>query len=343
MENNTANRNNPSLSTPKAPLGWEGTPVDEKGKFINLNHPFVPSLADVIRWKIQKSPFKDDKKEERWEPEVYKDASWLDSKGDTIVWLGHSTFYIQLGGLKLLTDPVFFDILAVNRKSPLPLDPKLLVGLDYVLLSHDHRDHLDERSLQLLSQQNLNASYLTGLAMKELVQNFTKSQNIQEAGWYQKYDTGDNPISITYVPARHWSKRGLRDTNERLWGGFVIEGNGKRILFGGDSGYDLHYQQLAEVFGKFDYAILGIGAYEPIWFMKPNHQSPEEALKAFQDLQAERLIPMHYGTFDLSDEPLGQPLKSLKTEAEKLHLTTKIDVATIGKPIMLMGKSHNHV
>jgi L-ascorbate metabolism protein UlaG (beta-lactamase superfamily) len=173
--------------------------------------------------------------------------------------------------------------------------------------------------------------------MKELVKDFTKSEKVQEAGWYQKYDTGDNPLSITFVPSHHWSKRGLWDTNKRLWGGFVIEGDGKRIFFGGDSGYDSHYQQIGEIFERFDYVVLGIGAYEPIWFMKPNHQSPEEALKAFQDLNADRLIPMHYGTFNLSDEPLGQPLKGLRDAAEKLQLTSKVVIPVIGKPIMLVA------
>jgi L-ascorbate metabolism protein UlaG (beta-lactamase superfamily) len=336
-ENVKVYRSNLLLSTPKSPEGWKGTPVDSKGRFINLDQPFIPHLTDVLRWKLEKNPFKEEKDSEIWDPEICKDDSWLNKNEDLMVWLGHSTFYIQLGGIRLLTDPAFFDIPFVKRRSALPLDPRLLVNLHYVLLSHDHRDHLDERSLKLLSLQNSNVTYLTGLGMKELVKDFTKSEKVQEAGWYQKYDTGDNPLSITFVPSHHWSKRGLWDTNKRLWGGFVIEGDGKRIFFGGDSGYDSHYQQIGEIFERFDYVVLGIGAYEPIWFMKPNHQSPEEALKAFQDLNADRLIPMHYGTFNLSDEPLGQPLKGLRDAAEKLQLTSKVVIPVIGKPIMLVA------
>jgi L-ascorbate metabolism protein UlaG (beta-lactamase superfamily) len=128
----------------------------------------------------------------------------------------------------------------------------------------------------------------------------------------------------------------LTDTNKRLWGGFVLEANNNRILFEGDSGYDeRNYTELAEVFGTFDYAILGIGAYEPAWFMRANHQSPEDALKAFTKLNASRFIPMHYGTFDLSDEPLSQPLKRLAAEAKRRNVTSSLDILVIGKPLLI--------
>lgn len=328
-------KNNPQLKTPKAPQGWQGTPMDEKGRFLNLNHPFVPSLKDVFRWKLEASPFKKEKKAEVWDPIVYKDNSWLHEKNDIIVWLGHSTFYIRLDGINIITDPVFGDILSVKRWSEFPVEPQLLSNLDYVLLSHDHRDHLDDKSLKLLSKQNTNVAYLTGLGMKKIVHEFTKSNNIEEAGWYQQYNTGNSPVKITFIPSRHWSTRGLFDTNQRLWGGFVMETANKRILFGGDSGYDTHYKELAAVFGSFDYAILGIGAYEPVWFMSANHQSPAEALQGFTELNAARFIPMHYSTFDLSDEPLGQPLKDLQAAAKKLNLEGKLDILSIGKPLKL--------
>ncbi|WP_299287163.1 MBL fold metallo-hydrolase, partial [uncultured Mucilaginibacter sp.] len=283
MTNNAvkAYQNNPQLKTPKAPEGWQGTPVDEKGKFLNLSHPFVPNFADVFRWKLESSPFRKEKKAEVWNPTIYNDGSWLKESDDLIVWLGHSTFYIRINGVRIITDPVFGDILSVKRRSEFPVGPHLLTNLDYVLLSHDHRDHLDEKSLKLLSKQNLNVKYLTGLGMKAVVHKFTQSNKIEEAGWYQQYETGNSPIKVTFIPSRHWSARGLFDANQQLWGGFVMEAANKRILFGGDSGYDTHYKQLAAVFGSFDYAILGIGAYEPAWFMSANHQSPADALKGF--------------------------------------------------------------
>lgn len=328
-------KNNPNLKTLKAPTGWQGTPVDDKGRFLNLNHPFVPNWVDVFRWKLQKSPFGKDKKAEVHSPEIFKEDSWLTGNDYVIVWLGHCTFYIRINGVQLLTDPVFGHIPFIKRQSDFPIHPDRFVDIDYVLLSHDHRDHLDEKSLKLLSKQNPNARYLTGLGMKELVQRFTVSDKIEEAGWYQQYSVSNQLVSITYIPSRHWSKRGLYDTNKRLWGGFIIEASGKHILFAGDSGYDTHYSELATVFGKTDYAILGIGAYEPAWFMSANHQSPADAIKAFNNLKADHFIPMHYSTFDLSDEPLSQPLKDLHAASKNYKLERKLNILNIGQPLVI--------
>lgn len=329
-------QSNPQLLYEKTPALWQGTPVRKNGQFVNLYHPYFPDWLDVIRWQTEGNPYRTEKRAEHWIPEIYTRQEWLDSRENLIVWLGHSTFYIRLAGISILTDPVFFDIFSVKRLSALPLAAQVLTGLDYVLLSHDHRDHLDKKSLQVLSRQNPDTTYLTGLGMEAIIHDFTGSEQIQQAGWYQQFNTGTDLVKITFIPTRHWSKRGLTDTNKRLWGGFVIEAGNKRILFGGDSGYDeRNYTELGEVFGSIDYAILGIGAYEPAWFMSANHQSPEDALKAFTKLKAKRFIPMHYGTFDLSDEPLNQPLKRLTAEASRKNMTTNLDILHIGKPLVL--------
>lgn len=326
---------NPVLSTPKAPQGWKGTPMDSNGQFQNLHHPFIPSWRDVLRWKLlQTNPFKQEKKKELWNPKIVKDESWITGKADIIVWLGHCTFFIRINGIQILTDPVYDRIYPLKRRSEFPVNPAHLKGLDYVLLSHDHRDHLDRSSLRLLTKHNQDTKYLTGLKMKKLIHRFTGSEKIEEAGWYQQYNTRDE-IQITFIPMRHWSRRGLNDTNKSLWGGFVIEAGGKRILFGGDSAYDVHYKDIGDLFGPFNYALLGIGAYEPVWFMKTNHQSPAEALQASENLRADYLVPMHYGTFDLSDEPMGKPLEVLRAEAEKRQLSHKLKVIDLGEPLLL--------
>lgn len=322
--------NNPRLRTV---IDWKGTPVDKNGRFINLYSPDPPTgLLTVLKWKLQTSPFREEKKAEIWQPEIATDTSWLHTADDILVFLGHSTFYIRIGGVSLLTDPVFGDILLVKRKTPFPVDPSLLHP-DYVLLSHDHRDHLDKKSLKLLAGNNPSARYLTGLNMGPIVHRFTGSDHIEMAGWYQQFSTND--IKITFVPSRHWAKRGFSDDNKRLWGGFVIEAGNKRILFGGDSGYDEHYKAFGQIFGGFDYVLLGIGAYQPAWFMSPNHQSPDEALQAFEDLHAAQLVPMHYGTFDLADEPLGMPLRDLLKTATQKGIADKVKVLTLGKPLKI--------
>lgn len=167
--------------------------------------------------------------------------------------------------------------------------------------------------------------------MEDLLNDWKSFENgVETAGWFQEFTTGDE-VKIAYVPVRHWCRRGLFDMNERLWGGFVISGAGKKIYFGGDSGYGSHYRETAEIFPEIDYFIIGIGAYEPRWFMQPNHNNPADAFQAFLDAGGKTLVPMHYGTFDLSDEPPSQPLQLLKEEAAKRGLSDKLKPLAINE------------
>jgi len=308
---------------------WIGTPVDKKGRFLNVNFHFEPSLVDVVKWKAGNNKYKDQKKQEVWNPEIDDDLKWLSSNEDCLVWLGHSSFYCRINGVNMLIDPVFGDILTVKRKTRFPVDPVLFQNIAFVLISHDHRDHMDEASLKLIQLSNPDVMYLAGLNNESLIRKFTNSSRIETAGWYQQFSNQQFDIKFSFLPSRHWSKRGVFDANERLWGAFVIQTNDKQIYFGGDSGYDDHYSKAGEIFGKFDFCMLGIGAYEPQWFMSANHQSPAEAFRACKDLNAEFMIPMHYGTFDLSDEPLGNPIQQLSNEPEELGTVVGL---TIGRP-----------
>jgi L-ascorbate metabolism protein UlaG (beta-lactamase superfamily) len=226
------------------------------------------------------------------------------------VWLGHASFFIRLAGISMLIDPVLFNVSLIKRQSALPVAVDELRNIDYMLISHDHRDHCDEKSLEILARNNPDAIYLTGLRLETLIQTFTHSTKIQSAGWYQQYKTDDD-IKICYVPSRHWGRRFLNDTNRRLWGGYVIQGAGKTIYFSGDSGYGSHFEDIGKIFPEIDYCIIGVGAYKPEFFMGQSHVSPTNAVKAFHDMHAKVMIPMHYGTFDLSDEPMGDPLRVL--------------------------------
>lgn len=318
---------NPDLKTILPEERWRGTPLDVQGNFMNHEFPFIPQFSEVWKWQRETNPQRTEKKKEVWRLQAVLEQDWLKNNKDCIVWLGHSTFFFRLNGVTLLTDPVFGSpSVLMKRYVPLPIDPKLLQNLDFILLSHDHRDHLDEASLKLLSKQNPNAHYLTGLKMAEILQKYTGSTHIQTAGWYQQYNMKDAPIEVYFLPARHWSRRGLWDTNQRLWGAFVIKTKNITIYFSGDSGYGSHLKEAGEIFPNIDYCIIGIGAYKPEWFMSPAHISPTDAVKAFHEMNAKHLIPMHYGTFDLSDEPLSEPpaiLKQLKKKGEihgDLHL-----------------------
>lgn len=200
----------------------------------------------------------------------------------------------------------------MQRKVNFPIAPTLLNLLDFILLSHDHRDHFDVPSLKLVAKQNPNATYLTGLKMDELLKPIIGNAAVQTAGWYQQYDTGDLSIEIYFLPARHWSRRGLTDTNQHLWGAFVIKTSTVTIYFSGDTGYGSHLKEVGELFPNVDYCLLGIGAYKPEWFMSSSHISPTDAVKAFNEMSAKHLVPMHYGTFDLSDEPLSEPYNIMR-------------------------------
>jgi L-ascorbate metabolism protein UlaG (beta-lactamase superfamily) len=167
--------------------------------------------------------------------------------------------------------------------------------------------------------------------MDEILCKFLPKASGQTAGWYQQYIT--EGFELYFLPARHWAKRGLNDTNRRLWGSFLLKINGKTIYFGGDSGYGSHYKDIAKLFPEIDYAILGIGAYEPEWFMQDNHSSPEKAYQAFKDLKARYFIPMHYGTFDLSDEPIGKPQRELE-KIKELQQDNSVIIPILGENLL---------
>lgn len=305
---------NPHLSYVDLPFEWKGTPVDDRGRFVNHEHPFINSFRELLKWQLMKNPQKEEKARDTWRLDVLTDGDFLTDQTDCIVWLGHASFFIRMAGLSILIDPALFDFPFIRRRSRLPVSPDQLKNLDYILVSHDHRDHCDAKSLRLLADNNPHATFLTGLGLDGLLKTFTNGQDIQAAGWYQQYITRES-IRIYYVPSRHWGRRYWNDTNCNLWGGFVIQGRGKTVYFGGDSGYGSHFGDVGKVFSSIDYFIGGIGAYKPEFFMGQSHTSPSDALRAFGDTGAKRMIPMHYGTFDLSDEPPGDPIRVLK-EAE---------------------------
>ncbi|MGI8670568.1 MAG: MBL fold metallo-hydrolase [Aridibacter sp.] len=326
----TKNTKNENLKTVKN--DWKGTPLDQKGRFVNAEHHFLPSTVELLKWQLSSNKFSDEKKNDEQRLEVLDPTDFLNSEKDGILWLGHASVYIRLKGKTILIDPVFGEPTFVKRFVEVPNPITKIKQVDYVLITHDHRDHCDETTLKQIADKFPKATFLGGLRMDELFKDWTKSKNeTKVAGWYQQFELKDEDLKISFVPVRHWSQRGLFDTNHRLWGGFVIESGDTKIYHGGDSGYGSHYRELAKTFGEIDYFIIGIGAYEPRWFMKANHNNPADVVKAFQDAKAKILIPMHYGTFDLSDEPPSQPLRLLKEEAEKADIIEKV------KPLQING------
>lgn len=306
-------RSNPDL--PTILPDWKGNPVNSDGRFYHPQYPFELGWKDVLKWKLlNKNPYRAHKKNDPWRATVIKNDDFLHHDRDAFVWLGHASYFFRLNGVNILIDPVFGKLSPLTpRYSELPVSPDKFQKIDFVLVTHDHRDHCDEASLKLLLKNNPGAKVLTGLNMKPVLASSSNGSLVVEMGWFQLFEYEAVGLKIFYLPTRHWCRRWLTDTNQRLWGAFVFQTKDVTVYFGADSGYGSHYPEAATLFPKIDYAFLGIGAFAPEWFMHSNHMSPADAWQAFQDLGAARMVPMHYGTFDLSDEPLGEPERLLKS------------------------------
>lgn len=287
-------------------------------------------MRKVLRWKLSRNPQQAQKKADNFqlEPEFLSSLPKLEE--NHLIWLGHASFYIQYEGLKMITDPIFWSLPLVKRQAPLPVPIEAFNDLDYILISHAHRDHFDKRSIKRLLELNRNVELLGPLRMGKLVREVDENARFQEAGWYQQFETKKN-IKLSFLPAVHWHRRTLFDYNEILWGSFMLNGKSSKLFFAGDSGYDRHFQEIFDTVGKQDICLLPVGAYKPSFLMKSSHMTPEEAAKAAQVLRADTLIPMHYGTFDLSDEPMGEPLSRLRQLNENKQLKSKLEVLQPGQ------------
>ena len=226
-----------------------------------------------------------------------------------ITYVGHATFLIQAGGIALLTDPVY-----VERASPVQFAgprrvraPGIRFGdlppISIVLLSHNHYDHCDLRTLAQLARR-FRAAFITPLGNARLLCSVGIDE-VEELDWWQATRRAGPPITLTQ--AQHFSARGLFDRNQALWGGFFLELAGKRIYFAGDSGYGPHFTEVRRRLAPIDLAFLPIGAYEPRWFMKDIHMNPEEAVQAHLDLGARASIAMHFGVLQLTPEGIDEP------------------------------------
>lgn len=311
---------------------WRGNPF-YKGEFRYLVTPFRPNYGKIMKWMLTPNPQRQEKKADKWLPKVIDDKSYLQSQEDYIVWLGHATFLIQVNGVRIITDPNFMDTFYMPRKVMPPYPISEIKGIDYILLSHDHRDHCDKNTLQTVLKNN-RPQILTSLRMTNVIGSWVKDTPIQEAGWFQQYQTAEG-IKITYLPAQHWCRRGLIDLNQQLWGSFMIEANGKTIYFGGDSAEGTHFEEIGKLFPNIDIAILGIGAYCPDYIMQDNHANPAEATEAFLQLGAKEMIPMHYGTYDLSDEPISEPYRWIQNEFGQQKMRERLKLLGVSESYYL--------
>lgn len=228
-------------------------------------------------------------------------------EGARLTWIGHASWLVQLDGVSLLIDPVFSETLGpgLRRHISAALMPESLPRIDAQLITHNHRDHLDLPSVLAVGKP-----VIAGLGLAPFFA--AESLPCTELDWWSETRVGD--VTVRFVPSQHWSRRGLNDTNETLWGGFVVEGSSARIYHSGDTAYFEGFSEIGRRSGPIDAALLPIGAYEPEWFMGKQHMNPEQAVRAYRDLGARALVAMHWGTFQLTDEPIAEPPERLARE-----------------------------
>jgi len=235
--------------------------------------------------------------------------------GLRVTFVGHSTTLLQAGGLNVLTDPVWSQRASPvawagpRRRRPPGLRFEDLPPIDLVLLSHNHYDHLDLPTLRRLAREHA-PRFVAGLGVGRLLADAGVGPAL-ELDWWQEAD-GPGGLTVTCVPARHFSGRGLRDRDATLWCGYVLHGPGGLVYFAGDTGFGRHFEEIARRFGAPRLALLPIGAYLPLWFMGPVHLSPTDALRAHQILGARASVALHFGTFRIADDAEGQAVAVLQ-------------------------------
>ena len=296
---------------------WLARGSDSKGRSTRF--------GGFLRWVLIERPFKrlpsdpDPSVFPRAEPDVKYPHALPGELG--VTWVGHSTALLQIGDLNVLTDPMWS-----ARASPLSfagprrrVQPGIafeqLPPVDVVLLSHNHYDHLDSRTVGALARHHPEARWFVPLRLGEFVRSRGVRQ-VEELDWWDEIRAGD--LFVACTPAQHFSGRGPRDRNASLWCGWVLAAGESRVFFAGDTGHHPDFAAIGERYGPFNVALLPIGAYEPAWFMRPAHMNPEEAVRAFSDLNGDgnvsggRMVPIHFGTFKLTDEAMDEPPQRIR-------------------------------
>ena len=306
------------------------------------NPPHVPprSLWDVIRWQweVRSQGLPRAAQSGYTTPRVPVDSARLNANGheSTLTWIGHATFLLQVDGQNILTDPQFseraspFSFIGPRRVVPPAMPLEALPHINIVVVSHDHYDHLDARTVKALAAQTGGSPrFYVPLGLKPWFADLG-IENVVELDWWSSAEF--SKVQMTFVPSQHFSARRPGVQNKSLWGGWVIRGPGLNFYFAGDAAYSPDFQEIGGRLGPFDLAALPIGAYEPRWFMKGMHINPEEAVLAHRDLKARRSVAMHWGTFQLTDEALDEPpIKLAQALVEKGIPTGEFFLMRIGE------------
>ena len=252
-------------------------------------------------------------------PRVANDGSALraNQRAATVTWIGHATLLVQLNGVNILTDPQFSDRASpVGFAGPRRLNPPGVSFADLppihaVVISHDHYDHLDRATVQRLAAAH-RPRFFVPLGLKAWFASIGIA-DAEELDWWESARVGG--VTFTATPVQHWSSRTPFDMNRRLWAGWAITGGARRLFFAGDTGYYDGFERIGARLGPFDLALVSIAAYQPASVMAHTHTTPEQALRIFTDVRARTFVAMHWGTFDLAEEPIDEPPRRLVAAA----------------------------
>ena len=271
-------------------------------------------FGDMWKWKVSGEGPRGSDTDRKSVPRVDVDQASLNKPGSApqVTWIGHSTVLFQMAGKTVITDPVFSDrcspvsFAGPKRYQAPALSVAELPKVDFAVISHNHYDHLDKASVIAMGKE---VHWLVPLGLKSWF-NDLGIERVTELDWWAETTLSD--VRFVATPTQHWSARGLADQFETLWASWLVEIDGVRFWFGGDTGYnDIQFKEIGKRFAPIDIAAIPIGAYEPRWFMKDMHVNPEEALNIHEDIGARWSFGVHWGTFQLTDEAPLDPRKDL--------------------------------
>jgi N-acyl-phosphatidylethanolamine-hydrolysing phospholipase D len=288
------------------------------------------NFFDILKWKLfSRNEYRDLYRYERGGP-VKIDFKAIKYKGGlSVTFIKHASIFINDGDTSMLVDPVFFSLPGVRNFTPLAFRPGEFPIPEYVLITHDHFDHLSLRTLKLFSEKS---RLITPLGYNALIKGYNKRH--VELDWFGSYNDGKR--EIISIPGNHWCFRNpIRGRDSSLWCSYLIKtSKGLNIFIAGDTAYHNYFNDIGREF-KIDLAIFNVGAYEPEWFMKPAHINPQDTVKAFQELGASRLMIVHWGSFRLGDDPVWLPPVDIALNMKKAGLTEKLVHLDHGETLFL--------